>query len=49
MNTQQALELLDKAVAQVTTNRETHIALATAIDVIKKALAPKEDKVEVNE
>lgn len=49
MNPQQALELLDRAVSQVNANREAHIALVNALEVIKKAISPKEDKVEVNE
>ena len=47
MTKEEALNLLDQAVSQLQTNRQTHIQLQQAVEVLKEAIAPKiakEDK-----
>lgn len=49
MNPQEALNLLDRAVSQVNANRETHILLVRALEVLKGVLAePAAEEVKDN-
>lgn len=42
MTPAQAIDLLDRAVATVQADRQTHYALQTAVDVIRTAIEPQE-------
>lgn len=42
MTPQEALQLLDQAVAQMNTNRETHSRLVEAVDTLGKAIQPQQ-------
>jgi hypothetical protein len=47
MKPQEALELLDRAIAQLSANREVHVKLQEAITVLAEAIKPptaKEEK-----
>lgn len=44
MKPEEALQLIDNAVAQLQTNRETHIRLQQAIEVLKKIINPEISK-----
>jgi len=44
MKVSEAVTLLDNTVAGISTNRESHVLLVTAIKTITEALAPKEVK-----
>lgn len=41
MKIEEAIQLVDSAVSQLQTNRETHVKLQQAIEVIKEAVKPK--------
>lgn len=43
MTPQQAYELLDRATALITANRQDHIAIQEALNVLKPVEAPKSD------
>ena len=43
MTKEEALNLLDQAVSQLQTNRQTHIQLQQAVEILKEAIKPKEE------
>jgi hypothetical protein len=46
INESEALQLLDNAVAQLQTNRQTHVQLQQAVEVLKLAIQPKTEEKE---
>ena len=46
MSPNDALSLLDQAVSQLSANREVHVKLQQAVEVLKEAIRPKTAKEE---
>ena len=44
MKPTEAISLLDQAVSQLSANREVHVKLQQAIEVLKEAITPKGKK-----
>lgn len=44
MNPNDALNLLDQTVSQINTDRKNHVLLQQAVEVLKEAIKPKEEK-----
>jgi cell division septum initiation protein DivIVA len=44
MNPQDALNLLDQAVSQISTTRKDHVLLQQAIEVLREEIKVKEEK-----
>jgi hypothetical protein len=44
MTPQEALNILDQAVSQLQANRQIHVQLQQAIEVLREAIKPKEEK-----
>jgi len=44
MTKEEALQILDNICAQVSLNREGHVKLQQAIEVLREAIQPKEKK-----
>ncbi|MFA6335627.1 MAG: hypothetical protein WCX48_08755 [Bacteroidales bacterium] len=41
MEKEEALAIIDNVCSQITSNRETHLKIIEAIEVLKKAIAPE--------
>ena len=46
MNPSEALNLLDQAVSQLSANRDVHVRLQQAIEILREAIRPKTAKKE---